>query len=187
MKSKKQKPRQVDFSSGMRILSQSMDEKFLQNTQHFTKGLASMRVRLETLEDLLIEKLGETEASIQERVLLRIEKMQGFEPVDTPVKLGSVVRIKVKEEAVGSESPTNPMSDQFMAVGHNQINAALDELLIGATIGETRNVTLPDPNNVAVQRKITATVIRIFRGDEVSNESKSEALPVENPGAEHTG
>lgn len=181
-KSKKGQRRQVDFASGMRILSDSMDEKFLQNSQHFTKGLATMKVRLEALEDLLMEKLGETEASLQERTLTRVEKMQGFQQVNTPVQKGSVIRIKVKEEEVGKESPTTPMQDAFMAVGHNQIHAALDELLLGANAGETKEVIVPDSKNVAVQVKITATVIRVFKGDEVANESKSETAPVENTG-----
>lgn len=182
-KSKKGGKRQVDFSSGIKILSEMMDEKFLQNSQHFTKGLSTMKVRLEALEDLLMEKFGETEASLQERIFTRIEKMQGFQAVETPVQKGSVIRIKVKEEVIGSESPTNPMTDAFMAVGHNQINAALDTLLVGAIVGETRDVTLPDPNNVAIQRKLTATIIRIFKGDEVANEPKPETAPVENTGS----
>lgn len=173
-KSKGTKRRSVDFSSGMKMLSEMMDTKFMQNSKHFTQGLSTMKVRLEALEDILMEKFGETEASMSERVLLRIEKMQGFQQVDTPVQKGSVIRIKVKEEAVGSESPTSALQDAFMAVGHNQINAALDELLVGAVTGETREVTLPDPENASLQRKITATVVRIFKGDEAANETKTE-------------
>jgi len=171
-KSKAGKRRTVDFASGMQILSQMMDEKFMQNSKHFTQGLSTMKIRLEVLEDLLMEKLGETEASIAERALLRIEKMQGFEVVNTPVKKGSVIRIRLKEEVVGNESPTAPMQDAFMAVGHNQINAALDELVIGATVGETRDITLPDPDNAAVQRKLTVILMRIFKGDETLNENQ---------------
>lgn len=184
----KQKHRTVDFGGAIRQLSDIMDQKFIQNTQHFTQSISSLRVRLEVLEDLLMEKLGETEASLTERVLLRIEKMQGFQLVDTPVQKGSVIRVKVKEEVVGQEQPNNPLQDAFMCVGHNQINAAIDTLVVGAVPGQTLEVVLPDPDNAELKRKITVTVIRVFKGEpneapvesqETSNVQATEETPKE--------
>lgn len=173
----KGKKRSIDFSSGLKMLSESMDQKFLTNTQHFTQALSSLRVRVEVLEDLLMEKFGETEDSLSERVLLRIEKMQGFVPVETPVEDGSIIRIKVKEELVGSESPDTPQENAFMIVGAKQINPSLDELLIGAVVGEIRNVTLPDPKDSTKSRKITATVCRVFKGNKVNETPAQEEAP----------
>lgn len=171
-KSKGKKRRDVDFSSGIRILSDMMDQKQLEYTKNFTSTLGSMKLRVQVLEELLKEKFGETEESLQERTFLKIESEQGFQQVDTEVVKGSVLRVKVKEEEVGKESPTNPMQDAYMCVGHNQINAAVDTLVIGAKPGETRDVTLPDPKNVEVQRKITITVLKIFKGEESVNETQ---------------
>lgn len=181
----KGKARQVDFSGGMKMLSEMMDRKFIENTRHFTQSVSSLRVRLEAIEDLVMEKFGETEASLTERTLLRIEKMQGFEEVTTPVQKGSVIRIKLKEEVVGKESESTPLQDAFMAVGHNQINAAIDTLAIGAVAGQTLDVTLPDPDDSNIQRKITFTVMKVFKGDE-TNETQvvqEEQAPAENTGS----
>lgn len=175
----KGKPRQMNFSDSLKYLSDMMDQKQVEYSKHFAQALSSMRVRLEALEDVIMEKNGETEASLNERVLLRVAKMQGFQEVDTPVQKGSVVRLKIKEEVIGSESPTTPMQDAFMAVGHNQINAAIDEKIIGATVGQTLDITLPDPQNAAVQRKITFIVMKVFKGDEVKDETQVQATPEE--------
>src|ERR1700675_3811103 len=108
-KTKNKQPRQMDFSSAvqylMKITDERSDQKFLENSKQFTAPLASLRTRVEVLEDLMFEKLGETKASLSERVLTRIEKQQGFVQVDEPAKLGSIVRVKVKEEISGTESP----------------------------------------------------------------------------------
>ena len=168
----KRKPRQLNFSDAIKTLSEMMDQKFIQNTQHFTQSLASMRVRLEALEDVIMEKLGETEESLKERVLERVARMQGFQEVSTPVQKGSVVRLKIKEEEVGKETPTTPWQDAFMVVGHNQINTAIDTDIVGTKLGETKTLTLPDPENANVQRRITYFVAKVFQGDESSNETQ---------------
>ena len=175
-KSKIGKRRQVDFSSGVKMLSEMADAKQLEYTKQFTQNLASMRVRLEAYEDILIEKLGETETSLQERVMLRVEKNLGYEPVTTPVQKGSVVRIKIKEEVLGKESPETPMNHQYVCVGHNQIHECVDTLVLGAQIGETRDVTLPDPKDETIQRKITVFVSKIFKGEESQNETQAEPV-----------
>jgi len=177
----KTEKRQVNFKDAMKLLSDSMDEKFLQTSQHFTQLLSSFKLRLEVLEDLLMEKLGETEDSLKERLLLRVEKLQGFEEVDTEVKVGSIIRIKVKEEIVGQESPATPMQDSFMCVGHNQINSNIDVLVKGAKAGETREVTIPNPNQPEELRKLTVLVVRVFKGNEKPESVVTPENPVETP------
>ena len=176
--SKKHK-RQINFTSALKILGEQMDQKFLLNTQHFTQALSSLRVRLEALEDIIMLKLGVTEAELNEQSLLRIERMQNFQPITEEgamVKRGSVVRVKVKEELVGSESPTAPMQDAFMHVGTGQVNPALDDLIVGSLVGETRDVTLPDPKDSNIQRKLTITVVKLFKGDEINEQVANTAV-----------
>ena len=172
-KSKVKRPRQVDFASGMRMLSDMSDQKVLEYTKQFTSNLASFKVRMEALEDLLIEKLGETQDSFQERVMLRVEKNFGYEPVDTEVKKGSIVRLKIKEEELGKESNDTPMDNQYICVGHNQLDKTghIDTLVVGAKAGETRDITLPDPNNETVQRKLTVIISKVFKGEEAKYET----------------
>ena len=180
-KSKNKRPRQVDFASGMRMLSDMSDQKVLQYTKEFTSNLASIKVRIEALEDLIIEKLGETQDSFQERVMLRVEKNFGYEPVDTEIKKGSIVRLKIKEEEVGKESDSNPMDNQYICVGHNQLDKTghIDDLVVGARAGETRNVTLPDPKDANIQRKITVLISKVFKGEEAKYETKTEEVTTE--------
>lgn len=175
-KSKIGKRRQVDFSSGIKMLSELSDQKQLQYTKEFTTNLASIKVRMEALEDILIDKLGITEALIEDHIMLRVEKNFGYKEVDTEVKKGSIVRLKIKEEIVGKESPDTPMDNQYICVGHNQIHAAIDTLVIGAKAGDTRDVTLPDPKDAAVQRKLTVSVTKVFKGEEAKYETP-ESVP----------
>lgn len=172
-KSKKGTKRQMNFSDSLKYLSDLQDQKHLEYTKHFTQTLASLKVRIEAVEEVLIEKLGETDETLKNRLLTRVERAQGFQEVTTPVQKGSIIRVKVKEEVIGSESDSTPMQDAFMCVGHNQINANLDALLLGALTGETRDITLPDPSSVAIQRKLTATVVKIFKGEESLNEAQA--------------
>lgn len=169
----KGKRQQMNFSDAVRYLSDLQDQKQLQYTKDFTQTLSTMKLRLEALEDILLEKLNETEDSLKERVFTRIEKNQGFVPVDTDIQMGSILRIQVKEEVVGQESPTNPMQDAFMVVGRNQVNPAVDTLVIGAKLGETRDVVLDDPTNAEIKRKLTVTILKVFRGEESINETKT--------------
>jgi len=174
-KSKKKK-QQMNFSDAVKYLSDLQDQKHLEYTKHFTQTLSTMKVRLEALEDVVLEKLGETEDSIKERMMLRVEKMQGFNESTNDVLTGSVIRIKVKEEIVGQESPTNPMQDAYMVVGSNQINPAIDIAVLGAKLGETKELILDDPTNAEIKRKVTVTVLKIFKGEETKNETKTEAV-----------
>jgi len=190
-KSKKGTRRQVNFADAVKNLSEAMDEKFLQNTKHFTQALASFKLRLEVLEDLLMEKLDETEESFKNRLLTRVEKAQGFQEVTTEVVRGSVIRIKVKEEVVGQESPETPLTDSFMCVGHNQINSNIDVLVLGAKAGEIRTVDVPNPNKPEEMRKLTVVVVKVFQsqgipeGMQPAEESQEkatnsiESVPVE--------
>lgn len=171
-KTKKQpKARQMNFNDAVKYLMQITDErsdqKFLENSKQMTMPLASLKARVEVIEDLLMEKLGETEASLAERVLIRVEKGQGFVQVDEPAKLGSIVRIKIKEELSGTESPINPMTDAFMVVGKNQIHEAVDKMLIGAKAGDTNSELLPSPKDPNQLLRITVFLARVFKGQEV--------------------
>lgn len=173
-KTKSNKPRQMDFASAVQYLTgitdQRSDQKFLENSKQFTAPLASLRTRVEVLEDLLMEKFGETEISLAERVLGRVEKQQGFQQVDEPAKLGSIVRIKVKEELVDKESPNNPMEDAFMVVGQNQIHSSVDELLLGASAGDTKSTSVPNPKDATQLIKVTVFLAKVFKGRETPNE-----------------
>jgi len=169
--SSKQKKRSVDFSSAIRMLSDMQDQKVINYTEKFTTTLSSLKIRLEALEDLVMSKLGISEDEMNESALVRVERQQEFKEVDTPVVAGSIVRVKVKEELEGNESDANKGQDSFMAVGHNQINAAIDVMILGASKGETRKCVLPDPSKPEVSRVITATVVKVFQGQEVANDS----------------
>lgn len=173
----------MNFADAVKYLSQVTDEradrKFLENSKQFTMPLASLRARLEVLEDLVMEKFGETEASLGERVLTRVEKQQGFQLVDEPAKLGSIVRIKIKEEKSGAESPNTPMEDAFAVVGQMQIHKEVDQLLIGMKAGDTRDALVSNPQDPAQQARITIFLARVFKGrEEPKNEEvKTEAAP----------
>ena len=179
-KSKLGTRRQVNFTDGIKLLSESMDQKFLDHTGKFTQLMSSFKLRLEVLEDLLIDKLGITEDVLKDRLLVRVEKNQGFQEVSTPVERNSIVRIKVKEEVVGQESSDNPLVDSFMVVGHNQINSNIDVLLIGALAGETREVTVPNPKNPEELRKLTVVVCKVFQGQGIPEGMQ----PTDTTGAE---
>lgn len=188
---KESKPRPMNFADAVKYLSQITDErsdmKFLENSKQFTAPLASLRTRVEVLEDLLMEKFDETEASLAERVLLRIEKGHGFVQVDEPAKLGSIVRVKIKEELSGTESPANPLTDAFMVIGKNQIHKSVDKMLIGANVGETKTELLPNPKDPNQFLRITVFLARVFKGAEVvqNEEVKSETplAPASEPQA----
>lgn len=170
-KSKGGRGRQVDFTGAVKMLSEMADTKQLDYTKQFTTTLSAIKLRMETLEDLLIEKLNETQDSFNERVMLRVEKNYGYVTVDTPVKKGSMVRIKVKEEVLGKESPDAEMETQYICVGHNQLHSSIDTLIVGAVVGETRDIILPDPKNATVQRKLTVLVSKVFKGEESKYET----------------
>ena len=169
--------RQMNFSDAIKALSESMDSKFLDHTKYFTQALSSFKLRLEVLEDLLMEKLSETEESLKNRLLSRVEKQQGFQEVTTEVVKGSIIRIQVKEEVVGQESPETPLTDSFMCVGHNQINSNIDLLVLGAKAGETRTVDVPNPNKPEELRKITVVVCKVFQSQGIPEGMQ----PVETP------
>lgn len=177
------KPRQMDFAHAMRYLSQLVDErsdtKFLENSKQITGPLTSLKMRVEVLEDLLMEKLGETEDSLAERVFIRAEKAQGLQQIDEPVKLGSVVSIKVKEELAGEESPNNVMSAALMVVGRNEIHPSIDTMLIGAKAGDTKSAVLPHPKEPTQSLKVTVFLARVFKGPEIvkNEEAKSNETP----------
>jgi len=89
----KSKKRQMNFSDALKALSENLDTKFLENTGQFTQLMSSFKLRLEVLEDLLMEKFQETEDSFKERLLLRVEKNQGFQEVGAwRDRYGGVVR-----------------------------------------------------------------------------------------------
>ena len=172
----KGKRRSVDFSGGMKMLSESMDQKLLQNTHHFTQALSALKVRLDVAEDLLKDKLGETDESLNQRAMLVVEKSQGFVEIDSDVLLGSVIRIKVKEEVVGSESPTTHMEDAYIVVGKGQVHSSVDTLVIGAKLGETRDVIVDDPKDSTKKYRITVQVMKVFKGQETNSEAQEEQI-----------
>ena len=173
----KRKHRPVDFSGGLKMLSDSIDQKLMANMHHITTALSQAQVRIETLEDLLMEKLGETEASLKERVLLRVEKKQGFEEVTTPVVKGSVVRIKAKESDAKDTLAAVPYEDAFMVVGHNQIHADVDAAAIGMKAGESKDLILTQGDKTSY---VTFMVAKVFRGEEsqVKEAVQEEVAPV---------
>lgn len=173
----KQQKRQINFKDAIQVLSEQMDQKLMITMQQSTQIMSSLKLRLEVLEDLLQEKFGETEESLKERLLLRVEKNQGFSETDNPVRKGSIVRIKLKEEVVGKEYPALPMQDSFMCVGHNQISPHIDELIIGQNVGETRDIVLPDPNDANIQRRLTVLVVKVYRGEEVDEAPTPQTEP----------
>lgn len=170
----KGKRRTVDFMGGMKMLSEMQDAKVLEYTKNFTQALSALKVRLDVAEDLLKEKLGETEESLNQRAMLVVEKSQGFVEVDNDVLKGSVIRIKAKEEAVGSESPTTQMQDAYIVVGKGQVHPSVDTLVVGAKLGETRDVIVDDPKDSTKKFRITVQVMKVFKGEESSSESQAE-------------
>jgi hypothetical protein len=176
-KSRTGKRREVNFSDAVKLLSEQVDQKLMIGMQQSTQIMSSLKLRLEVLETLLTEKLGETEESLKERLILQVEKNQGFVETENPVRKGSIIRLKVKEEVVGKEVPNLPMQDSFMFVGHGQISPHVDELVIGMNVGETRDVVLPDPKDANVQRRITAMVVKVYRGEEVNETPAPQAEP----------
>jgi hypothetical protein len=175
----KGKHRPVDFSSGIKMLSDMQDRKQLEYTNNFTTTLSALKTRMEALEQILIDKLGLTEEAINDQVLLKVERNYGFQEVENDVKKGSNILIKVKEEIVGKESDTTPMDNQYIQVGANQLTKGgeIDNLVIGAKKGETRTVVVPNPNNTD-QRKLTVTVVKVFKGNEAQYETP-EVVPEE--------
>lgn len=175
----KSQPRQMNFANAiqhiLRITDERSDQKFLENSKQFTMPLASLKARIAALEELAMDKLGETPESLDERVLVSVERAQGFVQVDEPVKLGSIVRIKIKEERHGTESPANPMQDAFTVVGQMQIHKDVDQLLIGMKVGETRDILITNPKNDKEQIRITVFLSRVFKGKDLpANEATQE-------------
>lgn len=170
----KSKRRTVDFSSGMKIISEMADQKVVEYTKHFTQALSAMKVRLDVTEDLLKEKLGETEESLNQRAMLLVERTQGFVEVDNDVLSGSIIRIKAKEEEVGKESTTTRLEDAYIVVGRGQVHPAVDTLVLGAKVGETRYIIVPDNQDPSKQVRITIQVMKVFKGEESNSEAQTE-------------
>lgn len=170
----KGKRRSVDFSGGMKMLSEMSDQKVLEYTKNFTGALSALKVRLDVVEDLLKEKFGETEQSLNERAMLVVEKNQGFVESDNDVLQGSVLRLKAKEEIVGQETPTTRWEDAYIVVGRGQVHPSVDALVIGAKLGETRDVIVDDPKDSTKKYRLTIQVMKIFKGEEATSEAQAE-------------
>lgn len=171
----------MNFSDAVRNLKITIDErvdtKILEVSKQFTNPIASIRTRTEVLEDIIKEKFGETDESLGERVVDRIEKNQGFIEVKAPAKLTSIVRVRIKEEDVGKESPATLMQDAFMVVGEKQIHEEVDKLLLGMNAGETKDVVVADLQDATKSVRITVFLARVFKGrEEASNEKAPEAI-----------
>lgn len=176
----KGKHRPVDFSGGLKMLSESIDKKLMANMHHISNALSQTQMRIEALEDIILEKMGETEASLKERVLTRIEKKQGFEEVNTPVVKGSVVRIKAKEAETQDALASTPYEDAFMVVGHAQVHADIDANIIGMNIGESKDLTLTSGDKTSY---VTFTVAKVFRGEESQKQEVAPEAPQASTGS----
>lgn len=141
----------------------AIDQKMLQVTQQFTTTLSGMQHRIAVLEDVLKAKGGVTEKDIKDATLARLERLQNFILSDGPAEEGSPLKISVKEEEVGKESPAEEYTDSFMIVGKKNVHEAIDTLVRGATAGQKLETVLPDPENKEVLRRITVVVDKVYK------------------------
>lgn len=151
-----------------------IDQKLLQVTQQFSSTLSTLQHRIMVLEDIVKIKVNATEQDFKDANLSRLEKLQNFITSDQPAEEGSPLYVQLKEEEVGKEKPDTDFRDSFVIVGNKENHPALEALVKGAVTGQKLETIVQDPDNAAIQRRITVIVNKVYKNLGKLDENKTE-------------
>jgi hypothetical protein len=118
---------------GFKILEHRLNK----NVEH---TLTHYLLKISVLESILIEKLGETEGSIDARLLSEEDRIEGYSEVHDETKQGDFVRIAIKDKA---EEKSDSMLLKIKSLGNEQgLDKAIQEGIYGMKTGETRDISV---------------------------------------------
>jgi len=96
---------------------------------------------MDMITDVLIEKLDETEDSLEQRLADKEDKILGLTKSDEPAKAGDHVRFKVKDLA-DKDAKFKRLMVKQLASEKPEIHKDFEEALIGLTTGDSKTVTV---------------------------------------------
>jgi FKBP-type peptidyl-prolyl cis-trans isomerase (trigger factor) len=148
-------------------------------SQRVFRQLANIQTRIMALEEILISKLGVSEAEIQLTVANIEDEATGYRKVDRGAEAGDLLRVSIETKAKGTEEFTAPVKRQITRLLNQpySLTETIEKALVGVKAGETKEVTLEGEFQVRV------TIDRVSE----STQPKVEAVqPEAQPESQNT-